>query len=164
MIVRVRPAAVGSILAAAILPIGCGSGPSAPVLTRPMLVSPVNAVAVAQNRPDIGCPFHPGYGHGYQIAFEWLPAQSTHAVRGYDILVRNVEALNPLLETFHGSPAGSTRRVHTSCGSYVADSNLQGWEWRVRAHDVTGNVGEWSELGTFRFEPCRVDGRHCVAR
>src|SRR5262245_50582268 len=162
MRVRVRAAAVGSILAAALLPIGCGTAPTDPVLTRPTLVSPVNGSAVPQNRPDIGCPFHPEYGHGYQIVFEWLPAQSTFAVRGYDVVVRHVASPTPF-STFHASPPGSTTMARTLCATYVADANLQGWEWQVRAHDVTGNVGEWSERGTFRFEPCRIDGRRCVA-
>jgi len=32
------------------------------------------------------------------------------------------------------------------------------------APDSEGQIGDWSRTGHFRFEPCRVDGRACLAR
>jgi len=95
---------------------------------------------------------------GVRIRFEWeAPAGD---IDGYDILVRGPNAANPLVErTLSG-----TSFTFESCHGYVADHNLEGWQWRVRARDSAGQVGDWSRTGHFRFEPCRVDGRVCLAR
>jgi len=50
----------------------------------------------------------------------------------------------------------------TKCSAFVADFSLDDWEWMVRAQDTEGNLSEWSEIGAFGFEPCRLgDGSPC---
>src|SRR6185436_16798146 len=58
----------------------------------------------------------------------------------------------PIVNT---TTAGS-QHTFTSCNSFVADGNLSGWEWRVRAKDAAGNFGEWSETRVFDFAACRL--------
>jgi hypothetical protein len=65
------------------------------------------------------------------------------------------------VSTFVDTQGGLTTLEVTFCGSYVVDSNLEGWSWRVRARDELGNFSDWSEPGTFRFEPCRLGRRVC---
>ena len=50
------------------------------------------------------------------------------------------------------------------CNSFVADHNLDGWEWTVTAVDAGWNPVASSPVGLFKFAPCRLaDGRSCSA-
>lgn len=138
--------------------------PAPLVLTRPTLVAPVGNAAMPQNQAEIGCTYHPYRGYGHQTVFRWLPSESSRGVAGYEIVARHVGSPNPAVDTFFPSPGGSTTMTWTSCRGFVADHNLDGWEWRVRARDSAGQVSDWSETGTFRFEPCRINQRQpCTA-
>jgi hypothetical protein len=153
---------------------GCDDAPSSPsraaptpaplVLTRPVLVAPIDDFAIAQNQAETGCVYHGDFGYGFQVAFRWLPSESSRGLAGYEVVARHVTAARPIVDTFFPSPGGSTTLTWTSCRAFVIDSNLDGWEWRVRARDTVGNVSDWSEAGTFRFEPCRIRRRQpCAA-
>jgi hypothetical protein len=124
----------------------------------PRLRQPAEDASIPQARPFPGCPMNHAHPWGLRIRFEWdAPAGD---VESYDILVRGPNAAHPLVErTMHG-----TSFTFASCHGYVADHNLEGWQWRVRARDSEGRTGDWSRPGHFRFEPCRVDGRVCLAR
>jgi hypothetical protein len=172
---RPRPQAVLALAALAALSLPrCNEAPTRPsdppatpapvVLTRPALVSPVGNAAIPQNQPEIGCTYHPDAGYGHQIAFRWLPSESSRGIAGYEVVAKHVSAARPVVDTFFPSPGGSTTLTWTSCRSFVTDSNLDGWEWRVRARDTAGSVSDWSDPGTFRFEPCRIGLRQpCAA-
>lgn len=122
------------------------------------LVSPAANAVIPQNRSDIGCSLISGQeirGHGLQILFDW--ADVAGAV-SYDIFATDVDARIPIVNT---TVTGS-QYTHTACNSFVADGNLEGWIWRVRARDNAGNVGAWSEDRPFSFAPCRLaDGTAC---
>jgi hypothetical protein len=151
----VPPAPVATPVATPVVP-GPGALPEPP--GAPRLRQPAEDATIVQARPFPGCPMNDAHPWGFRIRFEWdAPAED---VESYDIVVRLPSAEHPVLNT----TTSATGHTLSSCGSYVADHNLQGWEWRVRARDAHGQLGPWSRSGRFRFEPCRVDGRVCLAR
>jgi hypothetical protein len=163
------------LAAAALMLPGCEDAPTrssppatptpAPlVLTRPALVAPAGDAAIPQNVAESGCVYHRYRGHGFQVAFRWTPSESSRGLAGYEIVARRAGSTNPAVDTFFPSPGGSTTMTWTSCQGFVADHNLDGWEWRVRARDSAGSVSDWSEPATFHFEPCRINRRQpCTA-
>jgi hypothetical protein len=171
---RRRQETIRALVAVAALSLpGCDAPtrPSAPpptpapvVLTRPAAVAPVGDVAIPQNQAETGCTYHPDSGYGAQIHFRWLPSESSRGLAGYELVATHMGAPNPLVQTFFPSPGGSTTLTWTICNGFVADGNLDGWEWRVRARDAAGSLSDWSAPGTFHFEPCRIRRRQpCAA-
>jgi hypothetical protein len=131
------------------------------VLTRPAAVTPVGGLAIAQNQPATGCAYNERAGYGHRIEFRWTPTTASHGLAGYEVVAQQADATRPIVSTFVDTQGGLTTLEVTFCGSYVVDSNLEGWSWRVRARDELGNFSDWSEPGTFRFEPCRLGRRVC---
>jgi len=155
--VRPPPSDTAPVVAPAVPP---AASPSPSALPEPpgapRLRQPAEDATIVQARPFPGCPMNDAHPWGFRIRFEWdAPAGD---VQAYDIQVRLPSAANPLVDT----TTDATGYTLSSCGGYVADQNREGWEWRVRARDAHGQHGEWSR-GHFRFEPCRVDGRVCLA-
>jgi hypothetical protein len=157
-----------ALLLGAIAAAGCDSAtrptpiqptPAPFVLTRPAAVAPAGGATVRQNQPETGCPFRPGIGYGILTTLVWAPSQSSRGIAGYEVYAHNVTAANPVVDQF--VEGASTTFARASCATYVVDRNLEGWQWRVRARDVDGNLSDWSEVASFRYEPCRVDGRFC---
>ena len=146
--------------AASLLVMGCGNNRMAPsalpsvTVTVPTLVSPVGGASVPQNSAP-GCPAHPRRGEGSQISFDWTDSTSPNSILGYDLFAKRDSATIPIVDTF---VAGSSEFLHQSCNAFVTDSNLTGWEWRVRARDGLGNLSEWTPLASFVFEACRLAG------
>ena len=122
------------------------SGPAAPEL-----LAPINNAAVVQNNPSIGCSLNPDRGYGFEIAFDWTDVA---AAVEYDLFAIHRGAPLPLVDT----QVSGSDHTNTRCNSFVTDSNLDDWDWRVRARDAQGNTGNWSQTATFRFEPCRLAG------
>ena len=120
-------------------------------LAAPELLAPINNAAVVQNNPSIGCSLNPDRGYGFEIAFDWTDVA---AAVEYDLFATHRGAPLPLVDT----QVSDSDHTDTRCGSFVIDSNLDDWDWRVRARDAQGNTGNWSQTATFRFEPCRLAG------
>jgi hypothetical protein len=143
----------------------CGSDtPAAPApappttlfaLTTPQLLSPAESALVPQNNPESGCSFSTFAGYGSIINFAWTPAQSSAGLAGYDLYVKADGAPIPIVN-LRVTPASYTYR---SCNGYVIDAHLTGWEWKVRAVDVQGNLSPWSTPRVFNFGPCRLNRR-----
>ena len=76
---------------------------------------------------------------------------------GYQVVVHGPRSPNlPIVDT----RVLASEYVSLDCGGYVADPNLEGWVWKVRAFDRSGQTSEWSER-RFHYGPCRVNGRPC---
>jgi hypothetical protein len=143
----------------------CGtSGPSNEVTvviggpSVTILLTPINNSAIAQNDPTIGCPLHPTRGYGHRIFFDWTDSFSPYGIAGYELFAKKREAAFPIVDTF----VGSSQFVLLACNAFVADPNLQNWEWRVRARDAQGVFSDWSTTGLFHFVPCRLpNGTAC---
>lgn len=79
-------------------------------------------------------------------------------MNSYDLRVGRCGG-DPALELQLGA---STSYAWQRCAEYIADDQLENWEWRVRARGPDGAVREWSTVSTFRFDRCRLsDGRAC---
>jgi hypothetical protein len=134
-------------------PASCKSCPKAPKLR-----APAEDAFIAQNNPAIGCPFHVTRGYGLQIVFDWTDVHGAGIV-GYDVYAKKDTAISPIIDTF----VPTSGYTFTQCNSFVADSNLTGWEWKVRTRDSSGNVSPWTTR-RFGFAPCRLaDGTPCYA-
>lgn len=157
---NVARAARGACLA--VLCLSCGrdlpttSNDPAPPPAEVRLVSPAQNASVPQNNPDIGCPFHQTAGYGVSITFEWSDAGPSGGT--YELFVKHPTATIPLVN----ARVSATRHVERSCNSFVADRNLNGWEWKVTAVDPSGRRRE-SATGVFHFAPCRIGGVPCTA-
>ena len=131
----------------------CQSCPRAP-----RLLIPKKDAVVPQNNA-FGCTPHATRGYGIQMVFDWADVSDADGIAAYDIYAKKDTASFPIIDT---SVPFSTY-THTSCNSFVIDSNLTGWEWKVRARDNLGNVGPW-RARTFSFAPCKLaDGTSCYA-
>ena len=125
----------------------------------PTLLEPIDGALIPQNNPASGCPAGTFGGQGTQILFDWTDSLSPVDIAGYELYAHHVGSTYPIENRF--VPASEFER--NSCG-FVIDRNLDNWEWKVRARDVQGQFGPWSEIGEFGFEPCRLDsGQACAA-
>ena len=120
----------------------------------------MNNAVIRQNDSTISCTFHPLTGHGYRLRFDWTDASSPSGIEGYELIVRKARSLAPLIDTF----VTDSEFTRTACNLVVLDTNLEGWQWRVRAKDGLGNFSDPSEEGSFQFESCVLDnGTSCLA-
>jgi len=141
-----------------------GDNPADDTPETPILNEPINDRTLRQNDPDIGCPFNPFSGFGFEIFFDWTDSEASSGIAGYQLFVIGPSAVFPLVDTF----VTESEFTYTSCNSFVIDSNLSDWEWTVQAVGSNGEVtkieklSEVSETQTFQFEPCRFnDGTGC---
>ncbi|MDA2930597.1 DUF11 domain-containing protein, partial [Acidobacteria bacterium AH-259-O06] len=136
------------------------SKPPPPELPPPELITPIENAVIPQNDPNIDCPFDPTRGSGYQIFLDWTDSSAPSGIDGYELLVKNANSPELLVETF----VKSSQFTRTNCNLAVIDKNLEGWRWRVRAKDALGNFSDYSTTGSFQFAPCRLaDGTPCVS-
>jgi thermitase len=128
--------------------------------TTPLLLAPASGATMSQNIPSTGCVFDVSRGYGLRIDFDWSDATSPTGMGGYELYaIRSGNAI-PILDVFPTASAYS----FISCNSFVADTNLDNWQWRVRARDSLGNFGDWTAFRTFSFAPCRLaNGAACSA-
>jgi hypothetical protein len=135
------------------------SAPGGVAVSSPELLTPINNEAIQQNNPNIGCPFDPTRGFGYQIVFDWTDSVADAGIAGYQVFAEHVGSTVPLLDAF----VTDSELTLTSCNAFVSDENVDSWRWRVKAVDVLGNESAWTEFGLFHFEPCRIDGVNCFS-
>jgi hypothetical protein len=129
------------------------------VPSTPVLLTPIGNASIQQNDPTIGCPFYPSRGYGFRIFFDWTDSSSQVGIAGYEIFAERESALVPIVDAF----VTDSQLTVVSCNTFVIDQNLEGWRWRVRARDNSGNLGEWTAFAQFRFAPCRIEGTPCSA-
>ncbi len=120
-------------------------------LTAPRLVAPVAGFTVAQNAPDIGCTYDRVLGYGFEIRFEWAPAEDASGVTGYRLQMKHPAAVGSAV--YQEIPVPTTTYVDHACHTYVGPPYLDGWEWHVQALAADGTAGPWSETRAVRFAP-----------
>ena len=128
---------------------------SSAAVSTPELLTPINNEAIQQNNPNIGCPFHPTRGFGFQIVFDWTDSVADAGIAGYQVFAEHVGSPVPILDYF----VTVSEFTYTPCNTFT--NFLDSWRWRVKAVDVSGNESAWTEFGLFTFEPCRIDGLSC---
>lgn len=106
----------------------------------PVLVSPANGATLPQDNND-RCTQQES-GPGYVWTFEWRYPGNASEVLRYHVLSGFFDTL----------VSGSVAYARDSCG-FIAEHNLRGWSWKVRAQDRAGNWGPWSETWGFDVEP-----------
>lgn len=78
--------------------------------------------------------------------FDWEDAPSG---RAYEIVVLGPSAIFPLVRAV----TSTSQYVRNVRGSFIIDSNLRGWSWRVRAQYHNGKWGPWSRVRRFNVQP-----------
>jgi len=107
---------------------------AAPPLERgPNLLTPVAGATLPQ--PQFG-----------EWRFDWA---DTPGAKAYEIVVLGSSAIFPMV---HTTTTSSNYVLRRSSG-YIADQNLLGWSWRVRAQYGNGTWGPWSAIRRFNVAP-----------
>ena len=122
-----------------------------PTLPGIALNVPAAGATIVQNDPSTGCAPNATYGYGTVVNFAWT-APLLEGLFGYELVVRHIDALNPALDVRVATPSFTW----TSCGSFVADPNLDNWHWQVTALDKANRVIAVSERRAISFLPCRL--------
>ncbi|MCC6367402.1 MAG: VCBS repeat-containing protein [Bryobacterales bacterium] len=131
------------------------SAPAAGTIGVPIPLSPAANEAIPQNNPASTCPYDPIRGSGFRLLLRWTPVP---AVTEFVVMVERRGGLFPTLTTRTRESDSTLLQVCT----FIPDSELEGWSWRIRSQDTIGNLSPWSEPAEFRFSPCRLaDGRPC---
>jgi hypothetical protein len=78
--------------------------------------------------------------------FDW---EDVPGVKGYEIVILGPAAVFPLVQR---RTISSEHAVPVSQG-YIAEHNLRGWSWRVRAQHADGTWGPWSNVRRFNVNP-----------
>jgi hypothetical protein len=146
------------LLAVGITTLACGGTnepTQPPPPAAPTLLTPANDAVIVQNDAP-GCPFDARYGAGLQIPFDWTDVTPAAGLAGYEIQLQSERASLPALDT----TVQVSEHLHLRCNSYVSDSFLDGWVWKVRAVDRSGQFGPWAER-RFSYAPCRIGPRPC---
>lgn len=107
----------------------------------PALISPLPGDAL-----DNGCQATPSAG-SIEWDFSWAPVDNASI---YHLFVLGPSATIPAVNV--DSIAGTTYH-HSNPEAYVADINLTGWTWMVRARLNDGSWTGWSEVGSFNVGP-----------
>jgi hypothetical protein len=115
--------------------------------TPPTLLGPTQNARIVQNDQTTGCPPSPMGGYGFRIAFSWTPATGPQPIAGYEITAGYPGSI-PIIP---GVIVAETNYVTISCGAFVINAFLDGWQWRVRARYADGSFGPSSATGTFGF-------------
>ncbi len=108
----------------------------------PMLISPANGAVM-----DNGCS---PKANGITWDFDWsdVPGATAYHIRVWH---------NPAIPLINNMGVASSSLHHVSAPSdYIANTNLSGWRWMVRAK-VRGVWGAWSSVRSFRVEKLNTD-------
>ena len=120
------------------------------------LTVPLANAVIQQNDPTTRCGSNPSFGSGFKLRFKWS-ATTVPNFDHYHLLVQHGSATPIFDGDLHRHRLG-----FFSCG-FVIDSNLSGWHWQVTTFDSAGHLLETSELRSFSFAPCRVNGQVCFS-
>jgi hypothetical protein len=139
------------------------TGPVAPApptlpLAAPRLLVPDEGAIVPQSPADLDCAPTKAGIRGNRIAFSWGDGEPSE-VKEYEIVLQHVGSLFPVFTKTVTEP----HYVYLSCGTYINDQNLGGWEWKVRAVDKRGSPSDWSPARSLSFAPCRIGDESCFA-
>lgn len=119
----------------------------------PALFFPGANAIIPQNNPDTAfTPSSCSFGNGtwgFMINFDWADVGNTGH---YDIELQHNMAAFPALST--NTPDSEYQYVE--CSGFITDTNLIGWEWRVRAVDVDSMIGPWSAPQPIQFSKVNV--------
>ena len=107
-----------------------------PAESLPRLLEPVPDATLPQ--PDRG-----------EWRFDW---EDDPAAMVYELVVIGPAAVFPTVQT----RTTSSEFVVASWDAYIADHNLRGWGWRVRAKYQNGAWGPWSRVRRFNVTPRRL--------
>jgi hypothetical protein len=112
-----------------------------PQFPGPDLITPANGEVM-----DNGCRDR---SDGIKWDFDWsdVPGASAYYIKVWK---------NPALPVVNQTNVTTSDYTHDRPKSYIINSNLTGWRWRVRAK-VGGVWGRWSKLGFFRAERLNTD-------
>ena len=125
-----------------------------PVSLVPELLSPSAGAVIPQDGVAAAC----AGGPQHRIEFDWSDAGHESGIREYEVEVHHQGS--PLLAV--DNLVAESTFLWDSC-RYVADHNLDDWEWRVRARANSGELGDWTAYRPFSFAPCRrPDGSVCT--
>ena len=107
----------------------------------PTLITPVNGAVM-----DNGCRDR---SNGITWDFDWsdVPGATAYHIRVWK---------NPALPVVNQMNVATSDYHHDRPQSYIINSNLLGWRWRVRAK-AGGVWGPWSKIGFFRAERLNTD-------
>jgi hypothetical protein len=101
--------------------------------------------------PEAGAVLENGNGDGSaQMVWEFTWSEVPGAT-AYQIYVIHKKARNPMI---HRNVESASYR-HVGKG-YVANHNLEGWTWKVRAR-IDGQWTPWSEVRDFQVKPLESD-------
>ena len=117
-----------------------------PVSLVPELLSPSTGAVIPQDVVAAAC----AGGPQHRIEFDWSDAEHESGIREYEIEVHHQGS--PLLAV--DNLVAESTFLWDSC-RYVADQDLDDWEWRVRARANSGELGDWTAYRPFSFAPCR---------
>ena len=128
----------------------------------PKLLSPPEGALLPQNNASAECLMHPTRGSGIRITFDWAdPRDPRGRIAGYIVFAKSRNAVLPIIDNVFTPESQFT---YVRCNAFVVDANLSGWEWKVRTVGTDGTLGEFSEVRTWTYEPCRLeDGSPCSA-
>lgn len=106
-----------------------------------LLISPLNGAVMDNGRTD--------RNDDIVWDFDW---SGVKGATQYQLYVKKDTANIPVIDTV----TTSSSYHHIRTGSYITNSNLCGWTWKVRAQ-VNGQWGEWSETRDFVVEKVDTD-------
>lgn len=110
-------------------------------IPSPKLLSPANGAVM-----DNGCRDR---SNGITWDFDWsdVPGATAYHIRVWR---------NPALPVINQMNVGTSDYHYDSPQTYIINSNLTGWRWRVRAK-VGAVWGPWSRTGFFSVERLNTD-------
>ncbi len=121
------------------------------IAVPPTLTSPAASALLPQHVAG-GCP-----GPDIQWNFTWQAPANVEAA-AYDIVIERPPDA-PLVS----KSTTTSSYTHTlPCAAFIADNNLTGWTWKVRAKSASGSAGQWSEPRPFLIKTRAGGGRFVV--
>ena len=111
------------------LPVPAPVAAAAPAEVGPRLLEPIADATLPQPELDAW-------------RFDW---EDTPDAKAYELVVLGSSAVFPLVHTI----TRTSEYVYDERSGYIADHNLVGWSWRVRAQYRSGKWGPWSRIRRF---------------